>query len=204
MNHIYDTLFTKSRVLHHKFGYCSQGRKANPLGRCGLNTFVVKGFNSCRKVNNEKDYAFRYHVGKGDSSNSAHNFAVKYFYNIKNRPCHLEKILDKQSGEEIKLKTSINAIRWLTFQACAFKGHDESCNSKNQGNFLKMLKHLASWNPLVEEIIQDKVTKMPNTLHQKFQKNFYMFILGNCKVKFVRRLMMQNIVRERFLDFGPC
>ncbi|KAL8134531.1 hypothetical protein AgCh_009522 [Apium graveolens] len=32
----------------------------------------------------------------------------------------------------MRLKTSIDAIKWLTFQACAFRGHDESCNSKNQ------------------------------------------------------------------------
>ncbi|KAL8115118.1 hypothetical protein AgCh_021804 [Apium graveolens] len=95
------------------------------------------GFNSWRKVNNGKDCAFRCHVGKGDGSNSAHNFAAKCYYNLKNQPCHLEKIVEKQSAEEIKrnrmrLKTSIDAIKWLTFQACAFRGHDESCNSKNQ------------------------------------------------------------------------
>ncbi|KAL8155663.1 hypothetical protein AgCh_000894 [Apium graveolens] len=108
-------------------------------GRCGSNTFTVKGLNRWRKVNNGKDCAFRCHVGKGDGSNSAHNFAAKCYYNLKNQPCHLEKIVEKQSAEEIKqnrmrLKTSIDAIKWLTFQVCAFRGHDESCNSKNQGN----------------------------------------------------------------------
>ncbi|KAK1388716.1 hypothetical protein POM88_016894 [Heracleum sosnowskyi] len=126
-----------------------------PVQECGSNTFTVKGFNSWRKVNNGKDCAFRCHVGKGDGSNSAHNFTAKCYYNLKNQPCHLEKIVEKQSAEEIKrnrmcLKTSIDAIKWLTFQACAFRGHDESCNSKNQGNFLEMLKLLASYNPQVE------------------------------------------------------
>ncbi|XP_074346188.1 uncharacterized protein LOC141684955 [Apium graveolens] len=83
--------------------------------RCGSNTFTVKGFNSWRKVNNRTYCAFRCHVGKGDGSNSAHNFAAKCYYNLKNQPCHWEKIVEKQSAEEIKrnrmrLKTSIDAI----------------------------------------------------------------------------------------------
>ncbi|KAK1357934.1 hypothetical protein POM88_051190 [Heracleum sosnowskyi] len=77
--------------------YCFLFAK-NPLGRCGSNTFTVKGFNSWRKVNNGKDCAFRCHVGKGDGSNSAHNFAAKCYYNLKNQPCHLEKIVEKQSA----------------------------------------------------------------------------------------------------------
>ncbi|XP_074355637.1 uncharacterized protein LOC141695277 [Apium graveolens] len=140
-----------------------------------LEYFYCQGFNSWRKVNNGKDCAFRCHVGKGDGSNSAHNFAAKCYYNLKNQPCHLEKIVEKQSAEEIKrnrmrLKTSIDAIKWLTFQACAFRGHDESCNSKNQGNFLEMLKLLASYNPQVEEIILDKTPKNTKYTSPKIQK----------------------------------
>ncbi|XP_074346884.1 uncharacterized protein LOC141685693 [Apium graveolens] len=127
--------------------YCFLFAK-NPLGRCGSNTFTVKGFNSWRKVNNGKDCAFRCHVGKGDGSNSTHNFAAKCYYNLKNQPCHLEKIVEKT------------------------KGHDESCNSKNQGNFLEMLKLLASYNPQVEEIILDKAPKNAKYTSPKIQKEF--------------------------------
>ncbi|XP_074347137.1 uncharacterized protein LOC141685964 [Apium graveolens] len=154
--------------------YCFLFAK-NPLGRCGSNTFTVKGFNSWRKVNNGKDCAFRCHVGKGDGSNSTHNFAAKCYYNLKNQPCHLEKIVEKHSAEEIKrnrmrLKISIDAIKWLTFQTCAFREHDESCNSKNQGNFLEMLKLLASYNPQVEEIMLDKAPKNAKYTSPKIQK----------------------------------
>ncbi|XP_074327244.1 uncharacterized protein LOC141665160 [Apium graveolens] len=111
--------------------------------RCGSNTFTVKGFNSWRKVNNGKDCAFRCHVGKGDGSNSAHNFVAKCYYNLKNQPCHLEKIVE---------------------------GHDKSCNANNQDNFLEMLKLLASYNPQVEEIILDKVPKNAKYTSPKIQK----------------------------------
>ncbi|KAL8146014.1 hypothetical protein AgCh_003953 [Apium graveolens] len=64
-----------------------------------------------RKVNNGKDCAFRCHVGKGDGSNSAHNFTAKCYYNLKNQPCHLEKIVEKQSAEEI-VKKSIYSVNY--------------------------------------------------------------------------------------------
>ncbi|KAK1390426.1 zinc finger MYM-type protein 1-like [Heracleum sosnowskyi] len=166
---------------------------------CGSNTFTVKGFNSWRKVNNGKDCAFRCHVGKGDGSNSAHNFAAKCYYNLKNQPCHLEKIVEKQSAEEIKrnrmrLKTSIDAIKWLTFQACAFRGHDESCNSKNQGNFLEMLKLLASYNPQVEEIILDKAPKNAKYTSPKIQKELLHV--------FARKV--QDLIRDEIDDAKYC
>ncbi|KAK1373361.1 hypothetical protein POM88_029554 [Heracleum sosnowskyi] len=95
-------------------------------GRCGSNTFTVKGFNSWRKVNNGKDCAFRCHVGKGDGSNSAHNFAAKCYYNLKNQPCHLEKIVEKQRIE-------------LTSQR-----KERKCNmhSRGNGNELKKAPHM--------------------------------------------------------------
>nr|XP_017218827.1 PREDICTED: zinc finger MYM-type protein 1-like isoform X2 [Daucus carota subsp. sativus] len=178
--------------------YCFLFAK-NPLGRCGSNTFTVKGFNTWRKVNNGKDCAFRCHVGKGDGSNSAHNFAAKCYYNLKNQPCHLEKIVEKQSAEEIKrnrmcLKTSIDAIKWLTFQACAFRGHDERCNSKNQGNFLEMLKLLASYSPEVEEIILDKAPKNAKYTSPKIKKELLHV--------FARKV--QSLIREEIDNAKYC
>ncbi|QHO19723.1 Zinc finger MYM-type protein [Arachis hypogaea] len=63
---------------------------------------------------------------------------------------HIDKVLDRHSDETIannrlRLKTSINAIRWLAFQACAFRGDDESPGSLNRGNFIELIKLLASF-----------------------------------------------------------
>ncbi|KAJ3705062.1 hypothetical protein LUZ61_008767 [Rhynchospora tenuis] len=71
---------------------------------------------------------------------------------------HIENVLEKQTSKAIgdarlRLKTSIDAIRWLTFQACAFRGHDESLDSINQGNFLEMIKILASYNKEVKDVV---------------------------------------------------
>uniref|UniRef100_A0A803KTI3 TTF-type domain-containing protein n=1 Tax=Chenopodium quinoa TaxID=63459 RepID=A0A803KTI3_CHEQI len=53
--------------------YCFLFAK-KPLGRCGSDTFTVKGFKNWKKVNNGKDCAFLCHMGK--DSNSAHNFST--------------------------------------------------------------------------------------------------------------------------------
>jgi hypothetical protein len=51
------------------------------------------------------------------------------------------------------LKTSIDSVRWLAFQACAFRGHDESSDSKNQGNFIELIKFLATFNDKVDGVV---------------------------------------------------
>jgi hypothetical protein len=44
-------------------------------------------------------------------------------------------------------------IRWLTFQACPLRGHDEFSDSINQGNFLELVKLLASYNKDVNAVV---------------------------------------------------
>jgi len=68
------------------------------------------------------------HMGKGP--NSAHRFATSCLENLKNQSCHIEKVVKRQTTQEIlnnrlRIKASIDIVRWLTFQACAFRGHDE-------------------------------------------------------------------------------
>jgi Domain of unknown function (DUF4371) len=69
----------------------------------------------------------------------------------------------------LRLKTSIDYIKWLIFQACAFRGNDESPESKNQGNFLQMIKFLASYNKDVNEVVLDNAPK--NAKHTSPKRN---------------------------------
>ena len=66
----------------------------------------------------------------------------------------------------------VDIIRWLTFQACPFRGHDESPGSLNRGNFLEMLKLLASYNKEVNEVVLENAPKMQNTLHLMSKRKF--------------------------------
>jgi len=42
---------------------------------------------------------------------------------------------------------------FLSLQACAFRGHDETTESRNQGNFLEMVKLIASYNDEVAKVV---------------------------------------------------
>ena len=74
------------------------------------------------------------HVGK--DPNSPHKIVVKCCEDLKNYSRHIDKLIEKQMSKELennrlRLKTSIECARWLAFQACAFRDHDESLDSKN-------------------------------------------------------------------------
>jgi hypothetical protein len=78
-------------------------------------------------------------VGNGPCS--PHSNAVKCCDSLRNQSQHIDKMIDKQTSKEklnnrLRLKTSIESIRYLTFQGCAFRGHDEGPNSKNMAIFL--------------------------------------------------------------------
>ncbi|TVU44128.1 hypothetical protein EJB05_03561, partial [Eragrostis curvula] len=115
----------------------------------GSNVFTVKGFKSWKKVKSGKECAFLSHMGS--DSNSVHSYNVTCYNNLKNQLGHIDNMVEQRTSLEVKrnrlrLRVTIDTIRWLAFQASAFRGHDESENSKNQGNFLEMVKLLAEYD----------------------------------------------------------
>ncbi|GAV92496.1 DUF4371 domain-containing protein, partial [Cephalotus follicularis] len=77
------------------------------------------------------------------------------------------------------LKTSIDAIRWLAYQACSFRGHDERHDSQNQGNFLELLKMLASYNEKVDEVVLKNAPKNAKYTSPLIQKDILHVISSN-------------------------
>ncbi|XP_058757218.1 uncharacterized protein LOC131630469 [Vicia villosa] len=84
---------------------------------------------------------------------SPHNNAMKACQDLLNQDEHIRNIIQAQSLIDIKknrlrLKTSIDSVRWLTFQACAFRGHDEKnapSNSKYTSHHIqKEILHILS------------------------------------------------------------
>lgn len=106
----------------------------------GRTTFAEVGFRNWKKVNDGKNCAFLCHEGIGP--NSMHKKCLKFCDDLMVQSQHIEKIFDRQSPEiiannRLRLKTSIDVVRWLTFQSCAFRGNDESLHSLNRGNFIE-------------------------------------------------------------------
>ncbi|XP_025673896.1 uncharacterized protein [Arachis hypogaea] len=88
----------------------------------------------------------------------------------------MDKVLDRHSDETIannrlKLNTSINAIRWLEFQTCAFRGDNESPESLNRGNFIELIKLLAFCNQNVNNVVLENAPGNAQYISSGVQKD---------------------------------
>nr|KAJ0197245.1 hypothetical protein LSAT_V11C700350310 [Lactuca sativa] len=188
----------------------------------GYDAFTVKGFDNWKNVNDVKNCAFLKHIGC-----SQHINVVAFAENLMNQEAHIENITMKQNEEQIlknrlRLKASIDTVRWLTFQACALQGHDESPNSKNHGNFLQLLKLIASYNDEVANVILEKAPYNSKYTSREIQKEI-LSIIANKVRKHIRSEVgdsyfcvmvdesqdeskkeqmvdVEGIIHERFLD----
>ncbi|KAM1664056.1 hypothetical protein ACFXTN_039634 [Malus domestica] len=106
---------------------------------------------------------------------------------------HVDKVINRQSKEEIlknrlRLKATIECVRWLTFQACPFRGHDESMSSKNRGNFIELVKHTAKFNDKVAAVVLENAPKNAKYSSPMIQKEV-LNILANI----VRRKIREEV-----------
>ena len=109
----------------------------------------LRDFENGKKVNDGENCAFLSHIGK--DPNSLHKRAIMHSRDLMNQAQHISHVMKKQTSLQVAnnrliLKTSINVVRWLTFQACSLRFHNERPDSTNQGNFLELIKLLASYN----------------------------------------------------------
>ena len=82
------------------------------------------------------------HVG---GVNSAHNQAVKKSEDLMKEKQYIQSILVKQSNQDkieywVQLNAIVDCIRFLLCRWLAFRGHDESQDSSDKGNFLELLQ----------------------------------------------------------------
>ncbi|XP_059635401.1 uncharacterized protein LOC132277574 [Cornus florida] len=76
------------------------------------------------------------------------------------------------------------AFRWLNYQACAFRGHDESLQSSNRGNFIEMVKAFVSYNDDVAKIVLENVPKNAKYTSPQIQKEILHIISTKVRSKF--------------------
>ena len=97
----------------------------------------------------------------GEDPNSLHEKAIMNCHDLMNQAQHIQNVIEKQTSQQVAnnrllLKTS---VRWLTFQTCAFRGHNECLDSTNLGNFIQLVKLLASYNEHVSSIVLDNAAQ---------------------------------------------
>jgi hypothetical protein len=157
-----------------------------PVGRHGWDVFITNGFRNWKKVHDRKKCAFLTHIGEDPCS--PHNNVVKSCEDLKQQLQHIDKLLNAQSTEQIqknrlRVKTSIDVVRWLAFQGCAFRGHDETPDSKNRGNFLEMIKILASYNEKVATVVLENAHKSAKYTSHRIQKEILQVMASKVRDK---------------------
>ena len=121
-------------------------------GQGGNDAFVVDGWSSWNKKKR-----LEIHVGE---VNSFHNVAVKRCDALMNQDHSIRAALHKQTDmtkrkNRIRLNTSVESARYLVHQGLAFRGNDESEESKNKGNFKELIRTLANQYEEVRKVINN-------------------------------------------------
>ena len=81
----------------------------------------------------------------------------------------------------------------MTFQGCPFRGHDESPDSLNRGNFLEMVKLLASYNTEVNEVVLENALKNAKYISPDVQKEIL-----SIHAQKVQKLIREEISNSKF------
>ncbi|KAK9713534.1 hypothetical protein RND81_06G033700 [Saponaria officinalis] len=133
--------------------------------------FTEVGFNGWKNVMS-KQSGIVHHVG-----------------GIINPSRHIENVMNKLSSQELaknrlRLIGTIEAVRLLARQGCSFRGHDESVDSPNGGNFDAVLGSFKRMNNEVNKVV-DNAPEIAKYTSPKIQKQIAN-ILGN-KVRAIIR-----------------
>uniref|UniRef100_A0A2N9HM17 TTF-type domain-containing protein n=1 Tax=Fagus sylvatica TaxID=28930 RepID=A0A2N9HM17_FAGSY len=168
-----------------------------PTGRPGSDAFTVKGFDNWKKVNDGMNCPLIGHVGK--DPNSPHKIAVKCYEDLMKHSRHVDKLFEKQSSKEIqdnrlRLKASIDSVQWLALQGCAFRGHDESLDSINRGNFVELVKLVSTYDHRVAGVVLENAPRNAKYTSPTIQKEILHIIASK----------VQDAIREEIGDAKFC
>ena len=166
-----------------------------PIGLLGSDAFISTGFNNWKKVKDGMNCPLICQVGK--DPNFPHKVAVKCCKDLKNYSQHIDKLIEKQMSQELeynrlRLKTSIECARWLAFQACAFRGHAESLDSKNRGNFIELIKFSSTFNDKVASIVLENALGNAKYTSPTIQREILHILASNVRNAIREEIGMQH------------
>ncbi|XP_021759167.1 zinc finger MYM-type protein 1-like [Chenopodium quinoa] len=95
---------------------------------------------------------------------------------FKNQKGSIASGLSKQTEDTMskyrkRLQASIKCLRWLLLQGLPQRGHDESESSSNRGNFLELLKFLATENFDVRQVVLENASGNSQMTSPTIQKD---------------------------------
>lgn len=150
----------------------------------GHKAFTVDGFRNWKKVRDGKYCAFLSHVGK--ERDSYHKLCEQACEDLKNQAQHLPQVLMRQTSSQIaenrlRLKVSIDAILYLALQGCSMRGHDESAESTNRGNFIELVKAFSTYSEKVSKLVLENAPKNASYISSDSQKEILQVVAEKVK-----------------------
>ena len=100
----------------------------------------------------------------------------------------------ERENNRLRLKTSIECAQWLAFQAYAFRGHDESLDSKNRGNFIELIIFTSTFNDKVVSVVLENTPQNAKYTSPTIQKEILHILASK----------VQNAIREEIGDEKFC
>ncbi|XP_042009254.1 zinc finger MYM-type protein 1-like [Salvia splendens] len=130
--------------------YCLYCYLFSRLHGNGHEAFVSGGFTAWRKKERLRD-----HVGDHTSDHNKCRLACR---DLMNQAQHIEVCISKQSTKSKleyrrRLGATVLCLRYLIKQGLPFQGNDEYDESLNQGNFLELLKVVASCSEEIDNVV---------------------------------------------------
>lgn len=162
--------------------------------RFSVQALVNKPWNQWTRVS----HVVNAHCGKSYHIN-AQIKAKSFIKTIEQPNTKITNALNRKKLENIRenrsiLKHIIKAIIYLTKQGLALRGHDESANSRNRGNFLELLTLIGEYSPEVKAHIE----KQAKTSYiSPVSQNELIKVIG---VDCIRAAIVEEINKARFFS----
>ena len=158
-------------------------------------TFTVEGFKNWKRIVPSNN-AFLNHVG---GITSPHNGAMQKWDSLRNPSSQIETIFSSKSAKDVednrlRLIASIEGVRYLANQGIAFRGHDESEDSLNQGPFRQLIKSFGRVNAEIKRVTLGNAPGNAKYISPSIQKEI-LNILGN---------QVRSMIREEVGDAKYC
>ncbi|XP_062088660.1 uncharacterized protein LOC133795220 [Humulus lupulus] len=184
--------------------HCSTKRHCISIDMSDLPTDPGLGIPISDYSLNIQDQIRRHYFQQGPCQPKIHKFLPKLFGGVERRfniecshyECYkkcealmnekqqIQHIFVKKNDKDrksyrVRLTASVDSIRFLRRQGLAFRGHDESEDSNNQGNFLELLNFLADHNDEVSVVALKNAPENLRLTSPRIQKD----IVNACAIE---------------------
>ncbi|XP_073035343.1 uncharacterized protein [Primulina eburnea] len=122
-------------------------------------------------------------IEEGGAAQLGFSIGTTRFWCVFERPlCCRNRIPILLYPIELQDEVSIESVKFFAMQGCAFKGHDESVDPKNRGNYIELINFLGRMNPEIGSILE-KAAKDTKYTSAEIQRDILKIIVGIVGVK---------------------